>query len=162
MKPMPIGDILDLIDALPDEWKSLGDGVEQSQISAAEAALDIEFPSEYAAFVSRYGLGGVGTCEICGVPSLAEKDTSTFLNVVDFNLEMRADGLSKDYLAFLTFGNGEVFAIDLTKSGSLRVIAFWPGDIAEDEFDPIAESFGEFLLDAVERLREELKGEDKD
>lgn len=123
-------------------------GVSASTILDAERRLKLTFPAELKAFYSQFGGGGVGGVDIAG---LAYPEN----NVVGVIIECREDGLHEKLLVLESTGDGGFYALDLRSDDQQPVRVWAPGASASvDDLEPVAESFGEFLLMRAETAKQ--------
>ncbi len=123
-------------------------GVSASIISDAERRLGLAFPAELKAFYAEFGGGGVGGIEIAG---LAYPEG----NVVDVTMEGRGDGLHEKLLLLESTGDGGFYTLDLRSADEQPVRLWAPGaSYSVDDLEPVADSFGAFLLMRAETAKE--------
>lgn len=124
-------------------------------VSRAEKALGIKFSSQYRKFVLEYGAGSIGAEEIYGVV----KDNFNNSSVPDgiwFTLTERKEiNMPENLIVICDTGSDEFFCLDfkrINKDGEPPVVVFVPGvENRHQTYEIIAEDFGDYLLQVVER-----------
>ena len=130
------------------ESKGFDGGVPASIISDAEHHLGLPFPPELKAFYAEFGGGGVGGIDIAG---LAYPEG----NVVAVTIEGRGDGLHEKVLVLESTGDGGSYTLDLRYPDEQPVRLWAPGaSNSVDDLEPVADSFGEFLLMRAETAKQ--------
>ena len=124
-------------------------------IKEAEQVLDIKFPNTYKKFLQEYGFGGIGSFLISGIrENSIDKVIST--GVVWKNIKNRKELNQPKHLIVLeSVGEGTLYCLDTSQmndEGECPVVA-WPlGGYEETPvLEIVAEDFGKFFLDLVER-----------
>lgn len=136
----------------------------EAAVKNAEIALAIKFPKTYRHFLLVKGSGGVGSDLIFGMGS-RDKEFSgpipevTAYHVVWSNLDERNRKWHPDFLiSIYDLGEGTTYCLDLSqmnKDGECPVVV-WPifGYEATPVLEILAEDFGKFYLDCVEKQLE--------
>lgn len=123
-------------------------GVSATVILDAERSLKLTFPAELKAFYTQFGGGGVGGIEIAGLVYPEG-------NVVGVTMEGREGGLHEKLLVLESTGDDGFFVLDLRSDDEQPVRVWAPGAFySVDDLDPVAESFGGFLLMRAETAKE--------
>lgn len=130
--------------------KRIGEGVGGDQIAQAEQRLGISFPVSFKRFLSVYGWGGPDGTEIYGLSESLPDDS--YPNLIRKNMAARTeDGLPDDLLVFATSGDGGYYALTISSASDDAVRVWYPGsDTSIDDLERSDESFGEWLIRAVE------------
>jgi hypothetical protein len=141
----------ELIESAPEELKWVGHPATEDMISGAEQDLGVKFPPELAAFMSRFGYGGVGGCAIYGVAAARSSESHRYPDIVSGNLRLRKYGVPESLIVFEDVGDGQVYALDLSVNPTEPpVVALVPAEAVEiEEFEFVADSFGEHLLSEI-------------
>ena len=121
-------------------------------VAAAEGVLGIKFPPSYRLFLLEMGCGDINGLEIYGV--INDKfENSTVPNGIWLTLNERKNiGLDRAYILIGDGGDGTYYALNTSNvngSGECPVVRL-SNDGKENE--PVANSFGTYLLDAVKAL----------
>lgn len=124
----------------------------ESLIAAAEQALEVKFPPSYRQFLLEMGCGDVNGLEIYGV--INDKfEGSSVPNGIWLTLsERRSIGLNHAYILIGEGGDGNYYAIDTRNTdvfGENPVVSL---SVDGRKFEPLAASFGEYLLHAVQAV----------
>ena len=130
-------------------------------IKNAENVLGISFPKTYSAFLEKFGCGGVGSLEIYGLIKdedfLGNKIPFVAVpNVVWTTLQWNKEFNHPLYLPIIyNVGEGTLYCLDtsqMNEEGECPLVA-WPlGGYEETPvLEIVAEDFGKFFLDMVER-----------
>jgi hypothetical protein len=120
-------------------------------IASGERALGLKFPAIYRQFLSEYGAGTFRSTEIYGLIG-NEAESSVAPDAVRLTLTTRSDvEIPSNYIIIYSVGDGEVFCLDV-KDNDAPVVTFTPGlSVEEQEAEVVADDFGDFLLDRVQR-----------
>jgi antitoxin YobK len=125
-----------------------------SLIAAAERKLGIQFPLTYRRFLTEFGAGGFGSEEILGVID-EDFEASSTPDAIWWTLQDRRNwNLPHHLVAVYDVGDGEVFYLDLStpEKSEAPVIAYDAAYTPEEQSgEVIANDFGEFLLQLVQR-----------
>jgi hypothetical protein len=138
-------------------WQECGFSTSKSLalIAKAEENLGINFPNTYKLFIQKVGNGGLGDVFIPGIYEEKE-DKLTNSGVVWGVLEDRKTlGFPKHLVKLYEVGEGTTYCLDtsqMNEEGECPVVA-WPlGGYEETPvLEVIAEDFGKFFLDMVEK-----------
>lgn len=127
----------------------------KSLISKAEQALDLQFPASYRDYLLRYGAGSFGAEEIYGVIG-DDFEHSSVPDAIWYTLGERSKyRLPVHLVVIYDTGGEETFCLDFSKMNEHNepaVVAYATGvDPEYQEYEVIAEDFGEFLLNRVKR-----------
>jgi hypothetical protein len=121
-------------------------------VAMAETALALRFPPSYRRFLLDLGCGNFNGLEIYGVIN-TNFETSAVPNGIWLTLKKRRTiGLDVKYVIVSDNGGGNYYALD-TKSvddaGEARVVLL---SVDGRNSEPVADSFGDFLLEAVKSV----------
>ncbi len=124
----------------------------ESLIAAAEQALEVKFPPSYRQFLLEMGCGDVNGLEIYGV--INDKfEGSSVPNAIWLTLsERRNMGLNHAYILIGDGGAGNYYEIDTRNSDEVGENPVVSLSVDGRECEPLASSFGEYLLDAVQAV----------
>lgn len=132
-------------------------GVSEEVVNKAEETLEAIFPKSYRDFLLRFGAGNFGFVDIYG---LIDDDfyNSGIPDAVWYTLQLREEvNLPKNLVVIHDTGGGELFCLD-TSAPNVRVVAYAIGyDLEVQTYEIIANGFGEFLLNRVEFVLEEVE-----
>ena len=128
----------------------------ESSLSKAEKALCLSFPPSYRLFLKKYGTCAIAGEEFYGITKVEDYERSTIPNGIWNTLDNRkTSNLPEKMILIYDVGDGEKFALDLRQQkpdGEAPVVAWTPGmSEPEDKLEIIAEDFGTFLYETVER-----------
>ena len=123
----------------------------EALVSKAEAALGLKFPPSYRRFLLELGRGDIAGLEVFGLIN-DNFEKSTVPNGIWLTLgERRSANLNSAYVIVGDGGDGSYYALDTGRADdhgeSPVVILSVDGAQSQD----VAESFGQYLLDAVRR-----------
>ncbi len=130
-------------------------------IKLAEKKLAINFPLTYCDFIKKYGFGGPGGLIISGLRTDHPDEIKT-TGVVWKNLNKREQLKQPNHLIEIeSVGDGTTYCLDtsqMNEEGECPVVA-WPlGGYEETPvLEVVAEDFGKFFLDMVQRQIEYKK-----
>jgi len=117
-------------------------------IPDAERRLALVFPADLKAFYTQFGGGCLGGIEIAGLVYPEG-------NVVGVTMEGREGGLHEKLLVLESTGDGGFYVLDLRSDDEQPVRVWAPGAFySVDDLDPVAESFGGFLLMRAKTAKE--------
>jgi hypothetical protein len=124
----------------------------EALIVAAEQALEVKFPPSYRQFLLEMGCGDVNGLEIYGV--INDKfEGSSVPNGIWLTLnERRSAGLNHAYILIGEGGDGTYYAIDTCRSGESGENPVIRISLDGSESEPVADSFGAYLLGAVNEV----------
>jgi len=142
-----------------------------STISAGEVALGLKFPETYKYFLKKCGCGGFDGVEVYGIikdESFAKKNMPVVgvPNIVWSTLQWHRDFNHPLYLPIIyNVGEGTLYCLDTSQmndEGECPVVA-WPiGGYEETPvLEIVAEDFGKFFLDLIEREIEYKKSQEE-
>jgi len=128
----------------------------ESSIGKAERALGMSFPPSYRLFLQKYGTCAIAGEEFYGIPIVEDYQKSAVPNAIWLTLKHRKEcDLPEKTILIYDVGDGEKFALDLRQPNSENeapVVAWTPGmSKPEDKLEIIAEDFGTFLYETIER-----------
>ena len=127
----------------------------ESDILIAEEALGLKFRGTYKEFLLNYGAGSFGSQEIYGISSLNFENSSVPNGIWYTLTERREANLPSNLLVIYHTGGDEIFCLDFSRldvNGEPPVVAFVSGvDLKYQNYEVIANDFGDFLLDLVTR-----------
>jgi len=144
-----------LLQNYPDLIKRAGIEIYENLIPRAESYLEVDFPETYKKFLSKYGYLSLGGCEIYG---LVDDDfiNSGVPDAIWLSYENQKNfGKPKYIVQIYNVGEGTTYCLDtsqMNEQGECPVVA-WPlGGYEETPvLEIIAEDFGKFFLDMVQR-----------
>ena len=124
-------------------------------ISLAEAALGLKFTGAYREFLKNYGAGNFGAQEVYGVVT-DDFENSSVPDGIWYTLTEREEiSLPNNLLVIYDTGSDELYCLDFQRMNSDNepvIVSFVPGvDLNKQEYELIANDFGDFLLDMVNR-----------
>ncbi len=128
-------------------------GQSNELIKLAEERLGIKFTGLYLDYLQNFGAGNFGSQEIYGIIN-NNFENSSVPNGIWYTLTERDElNLPNDFLVIYDTGSDELFCLDfnqLDEKGEPKVVSFVPGvELENQEYEIIAEDFGDFLLDLV-------------
>jgi len=131
----------------------------ESSLSRAEEVLNLSFPPTYRHFLKKYGTCAIAGEEFYGIPKVEDYEKSAVPNGIWLTLKHRkTSNLPEKMILIYDVGDGEKYALDLRQQkpdGEAPVVAWTPGmSKPEDKLEIIAEDFGTFLYETVERALE--------
>ncbi len=144
-----------LIGNFEEEERFFGGKNPENLIEKAEQDLDLQFPKTYRKFLKEYGYGGINSLDIDGITEY-KFDGSDYGGVVWNTLNYRNDFSYPKYLIpIYNVGEGTIYCLDtsqMNEEGECPVVA-WPlGGYEETPvLEVVAEDFGKFFLDMVQR-----------
>lgn len=124
-------------------------------VSLAEATLNLKFPPTYRDFLRRFGCGDISGQEFYGV--IHENfETSGVPDAIWLTLnERRSSSLPNHLVIVFATGDGGYYTLDTSErndDGECPVVAWEPGrSTSGDNLPRIADDFGRFLLETIER-----------
>ena len=123
-------------------------------ITKAEEALKLEYTGSYLDFLQNFGSGDFNGEEIYGIVDSDFEDSSV-PDAIWYTLQERKEtNLPSNLLIIYDTGSEELLCLnfnDCDKTGEPKVVSYMPGiDMDEQDFEIIAESFGDFLLELLE------------
>ncbi|MDN7228275.1 SMI1/KNR4 family protein [Planococcus sp. N064] len=123
-------------------------------IAKAEEALELEFTGSYLDFLQNFGAGDFNGEEIYGILD-SDFENSSVPDAIWYTLQERKEtNLPLNLLVIYDTGSEELFCLnfnDLDETGDPKVVSYMPGiDMGEQNFEIIAENFGDFLLELLE------------
>jgi len=124
----------------------------ETLVVSAEQALGLRFPPSYRSFLLELGCGDLNGLEIYGV--INEKfEGSSVPNGIWLTLnERQSIGLNHAYILIGDGGDGTYYAIDtrsIDETGECPVVRL---SVDGTHTEPVASSFGAYLLDAVQSV----------
>ena len=156
---MSMKDLEKAFNLIKDEFDDtecfFGGNKSDSLITQAEEDIALRFPNTYKSFLSKFGYGGVNKLDIDGVTEY-KFSGSPYGGVVWNTLEKRKYfGYPSSLIPIYNVGEGTTYCLDtsqMNEEGECPVVA-WPlGGYEETPvLEIVAEDFGKFFLDMVER-----------
>ncbi len=132
---------------------TVGPGVSEREIIAAERALGVPIEGGYRKFLNAFGWAEIGWFEIYGLGD----GVPSHLHLVQMTISERAEAhplTPHHLLPIFNDGAGNLHCLDTT-TGDEPAIVFWDHERSENQTpDPQAESFAQWLgdlLDAVDK-----------
>ena len=125
--------------------------IEQQSILDSEQLLHVNFPNSYKEFLSRYGAGDIFGIEVYGIIKDPKIDPEMVPNGIWLTRNLRKDNsMPSTLVTIASSGYGPYFVIDCSviDSNGECPIALWS---ANEKSERIFESFGDFLLDSLEK-----------
>jgi hypothetical protein len=129
-------------------------------ILLAEESLNLKFPRSYSLFLSEYGNGGIGSCDIYGLTKKSEKGF-IIPGVPDgiwLTLKERTQrNLPKHFIIIAMTSDGYWYCLDTSQKnehGECPVVICGL-DITDETKEKVAEDFGEFLLEQTKQALED-------
>lgn len=122
-------------------------------VVAAEQILGYPFPETYRRFLSEWGAGSFGSSEIYGIVN-DDFEHSSVPNGIWYTLKLRMESfIPPTLVAIYDVGDGELFCLDLSAmhDNEAPIVTFTPGGSLDQRREQIAEDFGRFFLDIVQR-----------
>lgn len=123
-------------------------GAADTEIEEAQQLLGCRFPEDYRQFLSAYGAGNFGQCEIYGI--LPQKDLNRIPNGIWATCYLRGQyRMPEPYIAIAFDGYGGYYCINTMErsSANLCPVVLWNMERGEDqEPERAAESFEVFFL----------------
>lgn len=121
-------------------------------ISLAEEKLGLKFTGFYLDFLKSFGAGNFGSQEIYGIIG-DDFENSSVPDAIWYTLtERREVNLPSNLLIIYDTGSGELFCLDFNHREEPNVVQYIPGvESNEQTFEVIANDFGDFLLDLVNK-----------
>jgi cell wall assembly regulator SMI1 len=128
--------------------KEGGNGASQLDITHAEAKLDVIIRGHYREFLLTYGWIRLGTIEVFGLGN----DTPKHLSLIEITETERHEmypPLERFLIPVLNDGSGNLFCINTAYGNEAEPpVVFWDHELGTDQsLEPVAASFGEWLLD---------------
>lgn len=123
-------------------------GAPDSEIEEAQRLLDCRFPEDYRYFLSVYGAGNFGQCEIYGI--LSQKELNRIPNGIWATRYLREQyQMPERYIAVAFDGYGRYYCIDTAEDSgnNLCPVVLWNMEGGEgQEPERAAGSFEDFFL----------------
>lgn len=124
-------------------------------ISLAEETLGLKFIGAYREYLKNYGAGNFGAQEIYGIIN-DDFENSSVPDGIWYTLTERNEiGLPNNFLIIYDTGSDELYCLDfqrLNSDNEPAVVSFVPGiDLNKQRYELLANDFGDFLLDMVNR-----------
>ena len=124
-------------------------------IIMAEEKLGLKFTGLYLDYLQTFGAGNFGAQEVYGIIT-NDFENSSVPDAIWYTLTERNEiNLPNNFLIIYDTGSDELFCLDLNKSSETKepkVVSFVPGiELKSQTYEIIANDFGEFLLNLVER-----------
>ncbi|KGX88768.1 cell wall assembly protein [Pontibacillus halophilus JSM 076056 = DSM 19796] len=130
-------------------------GCSEELIRLAERKLNLSFSPIYKNYLRSFGAGNFGSQEVYGI---IDKNfvNSSVPDAIWFTLSEREEiDLPDTLLVIYDTGSDELYCLDFNQieaSGEPKVVSFIPGvNIGDQTYEVIADDFGDYLLDLVER-----------
>lgn len=128
---------------------------QENQVAEVEQLLGVKLPKSYRHFLLKYGSGGLGAEEFCGI---TRSNKHAGHPDVVFNTEsLRQYELPKHMVVVWNCGADEAYVIDTSqmKDGEAPIIE-WIGGLpaSKQSLKPVYGTFAEFF---VERVRNEIE-----
>ena len=133
--------------------KQCGGGASDSEISAAEKMLDVQFPFSYRQFLNTYGWGRFSHDELYGLGT----DIPTYLQLVKHALAERYDlspPMPPHLVPVMNDGAGNHFCLDTsTLVDNECPIVFWDHELSSHQTpELVAHSFDRWLVELLREL----------
>ncbi|MFC4775746.1 SMI1/KNR4 family protein [Paenibacillus sp. GCM10023252] len=147
--------------AIIEQHPDLSDyeGVSDEIILKAETVLGLAFPLTYRNYLLKFGALSFGFIDIYGIVS-DDFINSGIPDAVWYTLKLREEdelSLPRHLVAIYHTGGGEIFCLN-TSTTDGQVVSFAIGyDLENQTYKVISDSFGEFLLEKVKFVINELK-----
>lgn len=130
-------------------------GRSQRLILNAERKLNLIFSPFYLDFLQTFGAGSFGAEEIYGIIN-DDFENSSVPDAIWYTLtERQESNLPKSLLVLYDSGIGDLFCFDfrdLNDDKEPRIVTFIPGvELKYQNYEVIADNFGDFLLDLVKQ-----------
>ena len=130
-------------------------------IEKAEKFLEVKFPNTYREFIHKCGFGGPCSLVISGIRTNQENELLS-TGVVFSNLNKRTKfNHPKHLIAIEDIGDGSMYCLDTSQmntEGECPVVVWQIGGYeTTPELEVVAEDFGKFFLDMVQRQIEYKK-----
>lgn len=124
-------------------------------IIMAEEKLGLKFTGLYLDYLQTFGAGNFGAQEVYGIIT-NDFENSSVPDAIWYTLTERNEiNLPNNFLIIYDTGSDELFCLDFNKSNETKepkVVSFVPGiELKSQTYEIIANDFGEFLLNLVER-----------
>lgn len=122
--------------------------ISEETVILAEKKLNLKFPDLYRTFILKYGAGNFGSIEIYGIIK-KEFENSGIPDSIWYTLKQRKEiNLPNNLIIVYHTGGDEVFCINVEDKA--KIVSFVLGiDLEFQEYEVIAEDFGEFLLKMI-------------
>jgi antitoxin YobK len=123
----------------------------ETLVTSAEATLGVTFPPSYRRFLLDLGCGSFKGFEVYGLID-DRFENSSVPNGIWLTLSERCTGLDPAYVLIGEGGDGTLLGLDtgrLANSGEAPVVRL---SVNGNEAEPVAASFGEYFLEAIQRL----------